>query len=188
MITHRPTPPPASFGLSTVEGHTGAFIRFGQWFTGRRPNGVHFTHAFLVLDDGEIIEAGPDGAGYGDLEDYLDDLDAGDDVLFVDLGLDEVERERVIMAAETLAGRGYSFLTYVYLFALRAGLPSEWLRRRVANTQRLICSQLVDEAYRLAGIHLFNDGREPQNVTPGDLARWALTDPRAAIVDIVRTY
>jgi hypothetical protein len=49
----------------------------------------------------------------------------------------------------------------------------------VNNEHQLICSQLVDLAYKKAGIHLFNDGRESGDVTPGDLAdlitrhRWA---------------
>jgi hypothetical protein len=33
----------------------------------------------------------------------------------------------------------------------------------------MICSQLVDEAYLRAGVHLFDDGRDPGDVTPGDL-------------------
>ncbi len=41
--------------------------------------------------------------------------------------------------------------------------------KRLCRKDRLICSQLVDEAYRLADIHLFNDGRLPQLVSPGDL-------------------
>jgi hypothetical protein len=33
----------------------------------------------------------------------------------------------------------------------------------------LICSQLVDRACELAGVHLFDDGRLSGQVTPGDL-------------------
>ena len=34
----------------------------------------------------------------------------------------------------------------------------------------MICSQLVDQCYLEAGIHLYDDGRDPGDVTPADLA------------------
>jgi hypothetical protein len=35
----------------------------------------------------------------------------------------------------------------------------------------MICSQLVDRCYDIAGVHLFDDGRKPGDVSPGDLSR-----------------
>jgi hypothetical protein len=35
----------------------------------------------------------------------------------------------------------------------------------------MICSQLVDQCYQDAGVHLFADGRWPGDVTPADLYR-----------------
>ena len=40
----------------------------------------------------------------------------------------------------------------------------------------MICSQLVDYCYLMAGVHLFNDGRWPGYVTPEDLAN-VIADP-----------
>jgi hypothetical protein len=39
----------------------------------------------------------------------------------------------------------------------------------LGRPRRAICSQLVDEAYRAAGVQLFDDGRPPAYVTPGAL-------------------
>jgi cell wall-associated NlpC family hydrolase len=66
-------------------------------------------------------------------------------------------------------GDGKSVEARPALALLRLGVRPKWLTRYVADKGRLICSQLVDEAYRLGGIHLFNDGRPSQDVTPGDL-------------------
>lgn len=172
---------PGSFGLVTVEGWSGRLIRLGQTILGRVPSGpVHYAHAFLVLDAGEVVEAMPSGAETDDLAFYTDPLLIGPNahVLIVDFEMTDTERERVIGAGRALEGTPYSFLDYFYLAALRLGLPSAWLRERVATSRHMICSQLVDEAYRAAGVHLFDDGRWPGNVTPGDLANWTVSDPR----------
>jgi len=42
-----------------------------------------------------------------------------------------------------------------------------WLTRYITSTKRLQCAELVDMAYRAAGIHLFRDGRPPSAVYPG---------------------
>jgi hypothetical protein len=59
---------------------------------------------------------------------------------------------------------------------LRAVLPRKaatvlirLVASRIERADRLVCSQLVDKAYLLAGEHLFSDGRYPGEVTPGDL-------------------
>lgn len=181
-------PRPGSFGLVTVDGRIGRFIRLGQWFMGRAPKTpVHYAHAFLVLDGGAIIEAQTSGAVIDDVLDYAhpDFLEKGHTVLLVDVHMDAVTRERVIGAGRALEGTPYSFLDYVYLAFLRLGLPSEWLRKRVATSRHMICSQLVDEAYRAAGLHLFTDRRFPGNVTPSDLANWAISDPRVCSLTTV---
>jgi len=48
--------------------------------------------------------------------------------------------------------------------------PPGWLLDYVAGTGHIICSQLVDQCYLDAGVHLFDDGRFVGDVTPGDLA------------------
>ena len=45
-----------------------------------------------------------------------------------------------------------------------------WWVKRLDHDGREVCSQLVDQAYLDAGIHLFDDGRLPGLVAPEDLA------------------
>ena len=72
-------------------------------------------------------------------------------------------------AATGAIGTPYSFLDYASIALLHTGLPRELVRSRVEDSGRMICSQLVDWAYCSAGYHLFDDGRMPQDVTPGAL-------------------
>lgn len=90
-------------------------------------------------------------------------------------------------------GTGYGFADILAVGALQYGLRPKLIREVVARSDRLICSQLVDKSYLTARLtvqylgegesfsdaldapprryplHLFNDGRLPQDVTPGDL-------------------
>jgi uncharacterized protein YycO len=178
-------PLPGSFGLSVIDGKAGGLVAAGQALTG---DGSRYTHAFLVLDKGEIIEAMPSGARIIPLADRIDD-DGG--VVFSDKpvqdwlaliekrypdvqhwtqhSLEETVRGNVVEYARSLVGTPYNFLDYVYLSLAHFKIRANWLRKRIQNQGHLICSQLVDEVYRANSIHLFNDGRLPMDVTPGDL-------------------
>lgn len=163
---------PGTIGLSRIGGPTGWWVSFGQWLTG---DGSRFTHAFVVLDDDTVVEAMPGGARVAPLPDRL----AWRPLAFgTGVRLTGAQRVAIVARARELVGTPYSFLDYVYLAAVHVtgaghaggGPVVRWLRRRVAGNGRMICSQLVDECYRYAGVHLFDDGRAPQDVTPGDLA------------------
>jgi hypothetical protein len=179
---------PGSFGLSRIGGLLGKLIAAGQAFSG---DGSRFTHAFVVLDQGEVIEAMPGrrGARIVPIADRL----AHDEVVFCDAPVrgwlaehsasrysEQVLREIVVGHARTLEGAPYGYLQYLALGLAALGLagkPGEelrwWFARKlrayIADSGRMICSQLVDEVYHRAGIRLFEDGRLPQDVTPGDL-------------------
>jgi hypothetical protein len=60
-------------------------------------------------------------------------------------------------------------LDYLALVAHRLHIPAPGLRQFIADTGHMICSQLVDEVYRRAGLIMFGDGRWPGYVTPGGL-------------------
>ena len=176
-------PLPGAFGLSRTYGATGAGIHLGQFLLGEPTS---YGHAFLVLDDDEVIEATTRGAVITPLRQYLS-RPAGH-VVFCDRPVqdyvarhvdptipagrhfEDFARQGVVATARSLIGTPYSWADYAALAAHRYRIPGhERLRRFVADTGRLICSQLVDEAYRRAGIHLFDDGRWPGYVTPGAL-------------------
>jgi hypothetical protein len=172
---------PGSFGLSRIGGVLGKLIAAGQAFSG---DGSRFTHAFVVLDHGEVIEAMPGGARIVPIADRL----THDEVVFcdapvqqwmADLGytvgdaldrrVERLTRQSVVDHARALEGTPYGYLQYLALGLVALGFQPKWLERYIANTGRMICSQMVDEIYKRAGIALFSDGRLPQQVTPGDL-------------------
>lgn len=160
------TPLPGDFGLCRIPGGVGLLIRFGQWLTG---GGLAcYEHAFVYVGDGRIVEAEPGGAREADLAEY-----AGQTILWSTgrIPLTDVQRQAIVSAARRYIGVPYSFLDYVAIAAHRWHLPGgRWLRRYVATTRHMLCSQLVDAAYADAGVQLFPDGRWPGWVRPSDLA------------------
>jgi hypothetical protein len=46
--------------------------------------------------------------------------------------------------------------------------PGSWWRP--GSSPEKTCAELVDLAYQRAGVQLFDDGRQPLDVTPADLA------------------
>lgn len=156
-------PKPGDIGFTRIEGVLGKFVYLAQWFNGDRSR---WTHVFLVLSDEYVFEARPGGAAILPMSDY-----DHREVHFVSPHLTSSQRARIVAEARMLVGTPYSFMDYFALFLQRTGLCRGLTRRYVKDSGHMICSQAVDEAYRRAGIHLFEDGRPPQEVTPGDLAR-----------------
>jgi len=159
----RSTPLPGDIGLTSIQGPVGALIRVGQWLNS--DGFAAYEHAFVVLPGGRLIEAMPGGARIVPLTEYDQR-----DVLYVALA-DLTYAQRVLIAetAESYEGVPYSAADYLALAAHRAHLPVPGLRRFVASTHHMICSQLADQAYADAGVQLFDDHRWPGYVTPGAL-------------------
>jgi len=147
-------------GLTRIGGLLGFFIMIGQALA---QDACRYTHTYIVLDDETVIAAQPGGARIDPLSDY--------DNKSVYLQRDLTDEQRVIIVneARALEGLPYSFLDYLAIALARFGIKPKWLKKYIANTGHMICSQMCDEVYRKAGINLFNDGRLPQEVTPGDL-------------------
>jgi hypothetical protein len=90
--------------------------------------------------------------------------------------LTEPQRAAIVKKALACKGIPYSAIDYVALAMHRLHLPAPGLREYIESSEHLICSQLVDMCYRLAGVHLFSDNRWPGYVTPADLANLILKD------------
>lgn len=161
----RNTPQPGDVGLTSIEGIVGKLIRVGQALNG--DGFSHYEHAFIVLEDGMLIEAMPGGAQIVPLSEYDDR-----EVLYVSpAGLTEWDREQICAEARKYEGTPYSFADYAAIAAHRLRLPLPGLREFVESTHHQICSQLVDNAYRDAGVKLFSDNRWSGYCTPGSLYR-----------------
>lgn len=157
-------PLPGDFGLCRIDGGVGFLIRLGQWLNGG--GFADLEHAFLYIGDGRIIEAQPGGAVEADLAEYADRPIVWSTGR---IPLTDEQRPAIVAAARSYLGVPYGFADYLALAARRFHIPVPGLRRWIAGSHSVICSQLVDQAYQDAGVHLFIDGRAPGDVTPADL-------------------
>lgn len=154
-------PREGELGLTTMGSWISWWVVLGQALLG---DASRYTHAFVVTSETELVEAWSSGARPNELSAY-----AGHPLLFSALDLTDQQRRDVVAHAKSLEGTPYSFLDYLSLALLHWGIRPGWLTDYVKNSGHMICSQLVDEAFRRAGVHLFTDGRLPQDVTPGAL-------------------
>lgn len=176
-------------GFSVIPGRVGGFVSFGQWLIdaanllhGCDTEQAWFTHTYIVAsvrpaDEingipalAEIVEAMPRGARSVWLHDDHETR-IGPGFGWARLGGYVATSPTVTAVAREYLGTPYSFLDYLSLALLHLGLPRALVAKRVTDSQHMICSQLVDTVLMRAGVHLFADGRLPQDVTPGALFR-----------------
>lgn len=155
-------PNPGDIGLYRIPGLVGKLIWAGQWLYG---TGSHWTHAFIVLDDGQVIGARPGGAFIEPLNSYKKT-----DIIFMAVPRTDEQSRAIVTYAKALAGTPYSFLDYFAMFLHRFKINLPWVRNRIQSSKHLICSQLDDLSYQMSGVKLFDDGRWPGYVSPGALA------------------
>jgi cell wall-associated NlpC family hydrolase len=132
-------------------------------------------HAFVFIDEDFIVEAEGTGAVISRASKYAD-------MTVSHFPLTDAEAAAIGAEARKLVGTPYGYLDIACLTLLSLGVRWQWLLDRAQASRTLICSQLVDRAYRNAGLHLYDDGRPDGEVTPGDLLvllaeRAALTRP-----------
>jgi len=156
---------PGDLGFTRITGLTGWWVNLGQAITG---DACRFTHVFVVMDDDTVLEAMPKGARFAPL-----DREYKTDVVYARLPLNQQQRSELVNEARRLMARPggikYSFTDYLALALAHWGLKAKWLRKYIAKSGRMICSQLGDYLLSHAGFQVFKDGRLPQDVTPGDL-------------------
>ena len=167
------TPQPGDYGVQRNRGLAAWAIRVATR--------SKFSHAFVVVRDGYVVEARGNGAVRRPLGDR-DSIYSSDAIK-----LSASDRNGIVGNAERLVGTPYSWLDIVSIGLLQYGIRPKWVRDRVERTDQLICSQLVDLAFsgdtdrlftaagvQLAhSVHLFADDRLPMDVSPGDLAKRA---------------
>lgn len=163
-------PLPGDFAVVRMDGRVSRLIRIGQWLNGS--GFADYEHAFVFVGDGRLVEAQPGGAELRPLSVY-----DGRPALWSTgrYALTGAQRAAVVAAARGYIGVPYSAADYFALAAHRLRLPvGPLIKGYVASSRHMICSQLVDQCYLDAGVHLFSDGRWPGYVTPADLAKLLL--------------
>ena len=123
-------------------------------------------HAFILVAPGRIIEADPHGAVEANLANY-----DGMPQTWSDMDLSPLVRAAIIDHALDHVGDPYSWVDdlCIGLADLFGWHVPTWVRTRLGRPDRLMCSQLVDQCYLDAGVHLFSDGRIPGDVSPASL-------------------
>lgn len=122
-----------------------------------------FNHAAIVSGDGTIIEALPSGV-------REDRLAYPRYAVYSVPGITDDQRGTVVAYGRAHLGERYGFLQDMgfAIDALRRMLGDKLIPHLWAHQGHVICSALVDLAYRSAGIVLRTD-REPGDVTPTGL-------------------
>lgn len=124
----------------------------------------HTHHVVVAISETVCISAEPGGARYRPISDYPT-------LTWSHFGLTGDQITLIRDAAAEMDGRPYNFAIYGPLLWQRltgrkvTGWVAQWLSRRPNEN----CSQLSDDIYTLAGIHLFED--IPELITPGDFER-----------------
>jgi cell wall-associated NlpC family hydrolase len=157
------TPQPGDYACVSMGGEGGRLVALGEKLAGDAF--TQYQHAFIYLGSGQIMQAEPNGAVQAPLGGYGHILWSTGRI-----PLTPGERGRIVAAAARYDGTPYSWLDYAAIALHSLHLPAPGLKRYIQSTRHMICSQLVDQCYQDAGVHLFRDGRWPGYVTPADLA------------------
>lgn len=172
------TPLPGDFLLTTIpQPLTNAAVWVAQLCVG---DASRFTHAALYVGGpGRVVlEMAPGGLVTRQLGEY-----AGRPVEFSSWDLADATREAIVARAWELFNRrpriGYGWLSYLYGGLARFGIRPAPLMRYLQSGAVMECAQFVDECYRAADVHLFEDGRPYRVVSPGALG-YALSAPKTA--------
>jgi cell wall-associated NlpC family hydrolase len=155
-------PKPGDFALVAIRGWAGRVIKFLQYLNG--DGWSPFQHVVVSLGDGTVIQAEPGGAQIVPLSTY-----DGTNITWSDWDLTDEQRAAIVAAARKFVGVPYSWLDYAALIAHRLHLPIPGLRRFLASTGDVICSQLADWAWQLGGVQIFADHRWVGYCTPASL-------------------
>jgi hypothetical protein len=155
-------PAPGDIGLTVIGGPVGVLVSLLQTLAARKPS--RWTHAFIVLPDGDSISAQPGGARRTPLAQAASGKTA---YMPVPAWANRDEICRWAIEHDDLP---YSFLSYLWIGLEAWGFRLEWLLRRIASDRTMICSAFADRAWMAGGVACFDDGRPLGSVTPSDLA------------------
>lgn len=169
-----PTPQPGDLGLVITHGLGSDLIRLGDRIESWRKHLEHepYNHVIVAVTPRQAVQAEPHGANMVNIDAYPATT------WYTWPGITGAQRQAVSFAARKLVGIGYSWLDIGALTLDCLGWDVQrddgkltLVGRRINRHDRLVCSALGDLAYQEAGLHLYDDGRLPGEVTPGDVAR-----------------
>lgn len=121
-------------------------------------------HVVVAVSETTCVSAEPGGARYRAISDY-------GHIDWSRYGLTNTQQQDIVNAAHTYIGRPYNYAIYPPLLWQRitGNKVDGWVARWLSERPNENCSQLSDDVYNAAGLHLFEDIAEI--VTPGDFER-----------------
>lgn len=151
-----------------VAGRYGVVKTFGwvPWLI-RRATHSQFDHAFVIVEDGAIVEAEPGGVRLGHLSEYYGNriaINSAEDMTVA-------QRTAVVATAKQMIGKPYGDLQIVEDGLESLGWHWRWLLNRAAGDGEVVCSQLVALAGQAAGLDWRGGADSTTEVTPAHLAR-----------------
>lgn len=168
-------PRPGDFCCVPISGPVGVGVTIGQWLDGDRFQFYDHTEIYVGRADaagphGYTVSTYPSGQGKKALPCQPAVLPGS---LWSSGLIDLTGTQRAGITEWALAHQdvGYGFLDYGALILHGLHVPAPGLREYIDSTRRMICSQYVDAAYAANSMRLFDDGRWPGYVKPGDLAK-----------------
>lgn len=163
---------PGDIGFDVIHGLGHLTVAPGQLLMG---DGCRYEHVRLALTNQEFIEAKPPKAEIN----KFDQSKHGDTLWFRPTQLTEDQRYFINDTARfdyVFSAIKYSWSAYLNIALVKWGFRPEWLKNRVENGRRRICSQLADKYLTDAGIDML-EGVLPGEVCPGDLYYRVAVDP-----------
>lgn len=133
----------------------------------RRATHSQFDHAFVVIEDGAIVEAEPGGVRLGHLSEYYGCRIA------INSGEEMTVQQRIVVAttARAMVGKPYNDLAIVDDGLESLGWRWRWLVKRASGDGEVVCSQLVAIAGHAAGLDWRGGAATSAETTPAMLAR-----------------
>lgn len=154
-----PWPAAGLYGVVKTSGLVPWIIRMGTH--------GQFDHAFVILEDGAIVEAEPGGVRLGHLSEYYGCRIA------INSAEDMTVQQRSVVAttAKAMIGKAYNDLAIADDGLECLGWHWRWLLSRASGDGEVVCSQMVALAGQAAGLDWRGGAKTTTEVTPAMLAR-----------------
>lgn len=151
-----------------LTGQVGLVPKDGGWASGvvAWASRSNWTHVVIAISETECVSAEPGGARIRSNTYYPG-------TVWSRFPMRPSQRRRIVRYARSRLGTPYAWGDYwaVGIALMCNSWSPEWLRSIVADTKRLLCSQLVDLALQAGGIHVFHDYRPAGAVIPASFGK-----------------
>jgi uncharacterized protein YycO len=138
-------------GLVESTGIYSDAIRFFQSFR-EPPHLAKYTHCVTALDNDRLLEAVPGGARIVDIATY-------GPIVWSQFIFKPGEQDLIVNWSKDREHAPYAWedIPLIALALTTGDNTPAWLETKLSSDRRYICSELVDAAYKHAGIHLFKN-------------------------------